>query len=169
MSSARDATVPATRHSRRSTGGQSPSRKAIEKENATVDIGSTHTANRKKSRSKSMGPGGLDVLKRGTGNRREVSVWRSGIARHANSSSRWLPHRDLRLDQFSSRQYKCYQKYLRTKRRSHISSILATCRTGPLQVLAKVRPRTYQMVAIADPRVQRLPCVPRRNNRRPDR
>ncbi|TPX17184.1 uncharacterized protein E0L32_003302 [Thyridium curvatum] len=64
-----DATVPATRRSRKSTTGLSP-RKAMDKENATVDVGSTLAAGRKKSRSKSMGPGGLDVLKSGNGNRR---------------------------------------------------------------------------------------------------
>jgi kinetochore protein Spc7/SPC105 len=70
-----DATVPATRRSlRRSVGGQSPSRKATDKENATVDVGSTLAANRKKSRSKSMGPGGLDILKQGNGNRRVVGL-----------------------------------------------------------------------------------------------
>lgn len=67
-----DATVPATRRSRKSTTGLSP-RKAMDKENATVDVGSTLAAGRKKSRSKSMGPGGLDVLKSGNGNRRVVS------------------------------------------------------------------------------------------------
>ena len=66
-----DATLPATRRSRKSTTGLSP-RKAMDKENATVDVASTLAANRKKSRSKSIGPGGLDVLKSGTGNRRVV-------------------------------------------------------------------------------------------------
>lgn len=47
-------------------------RKGLDKENATVDIASELAASRKKSRSKSMGPGGLDTLKPGTGNRRVV-------------------------------------------------------------------------------------------------
>lgn len=44
----------------------------MEKENITVDLASSLAghANRKKSRSKSMGPGGLDILKSGSGNRR---------------------------------------------------------------------------------------------------
>lgn len=46
----------------------------MDKENATVDVASTLAANRKKSRSKSMGPGGLDGLKHGNGNRRAVGL-----------------------------------------------------------------------------------------------
>lgn len=44
----------------------------MEKENITVDVASSLVGNggRKKSRSKSMGPGGLDALKPGSGNRR---------------------------------------------------------------------------------------------------
>lgn len=68
-----DATLPATRRSRKSTTGLSP-RKAMDKENATVDVANTLAASRKKSRSKSIGPGGLDALKAGTGNRRVVSI-----------------------------------------------------------------------------------------------
>ncbi|KAK3362703.1 hypothetical protein B0T25DRAFT_468116 [Lasiosphaeria hispida] len=70
MSSQGEATLPATRRTRKSLSARSPSRKLADKENATVDLGSTMAANRKKSRSKSMGPGGLDVLKSGAGNRR---------------------------------------------------------------------------------------------------
>jgi kinetochore protein Spc7/SPC105 len=72
MPSAGDVTLPATRRSRRSIGGQSPSKKLSDKENATIDVGSTLAANRKKSRSKSIGPGGLDGLKPSAGNRRVV-------------------------------------------------------------------------------------------------
>ncbi|KAK0656544.1 hypothetical protein B0T16DRAFT_399639 [Cercophora newfieldiana] len=69
MSSQGEATLPATRRARKSIGG--PSGKTTDKENATVDLGATMSAaNRKKLRSKSMGPGGLDVLQSGTGNRR---------------------------------------------------------------------------------------------------
>ncbi|KAK8103891.1 chromosome segregation protein [Apiospora kogelbergensis] len=66
-----DVTLPPTRRPRKSTG-HSPVRKRIEKENITVDVASSLAGNagRKKSRSKSMGPGGLDVLKSGSGNRR---------------------------------------------------------------------------------------------------
>ncbi|KAG7137331.1 Kinetochore protein spc7 like [Verticillium longisporum] len=71
MSSSGDATVPATRKLRKSIGGQISSAKATEKENVTLDLGSSSlAANRKKSRSKSIGPGGLDVLKNANGNRR---------------------------------------------------------------------------------------------------
>ncbi|KAK4190482.1 putative kinetochore protein spc7 [Podospora australis] len=66
MSSQGDATLPATRRSRKSIGG-GPSNG---RENSTLDVGSTMNASRKKTRSKSMGPGGLDILKMGNGNRR---------------------------------------------------------------------------------------------------
>jgi kinetochore protein Spc7/SPC105 len=49
-------------------------KRTMDKENATVDVARTLADNRKKSRSKSMGPGGLDALKHGTGNRRAVSL-----------------------------------------------------------------------------------------------
>ena len=76
MAPSRDeTTLPPTRRPRKSTG-HSPVRKRIEKENITVDVASSLAGNggRKKSRSKSMGPGGLDVLKSGSGNRRSVSL-----------------------------------------------------------------------------------------------
>lgn len=41
------------------------------KENATLDVGQSLAASRK-SRSKSIGPGGLDALRQGNGNRRAV-------------------------------------------------------------------------------------------------
>lgn len=66
-------TLPATRRTRKSIGGQSPTKKTSAKENATIDLGSTLAANRKKSRSKSIGPGSLDILKPSGGNRRAVS------------------------------------------------------------------------------------------------
>ncbi|KAI1132677.1 hypothetical protein F5Y10DRAFT_184080 [Nemania abortiva] len=71
MSGRADVTIPSTRRPRKSTG-HSPVRKRMEKENITVDLASSLAGNasRKKSRSKSMGPGGLDVLKSGSGNRR---------------------------------------------------------------------------------------------------
>ncbi|KAI7786723.1 hypothetical protein LA080_002834 [Diaporthe eres] len=63
-----DTTLPATRRTTRK------SISAMERDNATVDLGAGTTLadNRKKSksRSKSMGPGGLDALKAGSGNRR---------------------------------------------------------------------------------------------------
>lgn len=70
-----DMTLPATRRTRRSIGGQSPAKKTSDKENATIDVGGTLAANRRKSRSKSMGPGGLDGLKPSAGNRRVVSAF----------------------------------------------------------------------------------------------
>ncbi|KAI1761241.1 Spc7-domain-containing protein [Hypoxylon sp. FL1150] len=71
MSSRGETTLPSTRRPRKSTG-HSPVRKRMEKENITVDVASSLAGNggRKKSRSKSMGPGGLDALKPGSGNRR---------------------------------------------------------------------------------------------------
>ncbi|KAI1328878.1 Spc7-domain-containing protein [Xylariaceae sp. FL0255] len=72
MSGHGDMTLPSTRRPRKSTG-HSPVRKRMEKENITVDLASSLAGNagRKKSRSKSMGPGGLDILKSGSGNRRQ--------------------------------------------------------------------------------------------------
>ncbi|KAK8064884.1 hypothetical protein PG994_007522 [Apiospora phragmitis] len=66
-----DVTLPPTRRPRKSTV-HSPVRKRMEKENITVDVASSLAGNgsRKKSRSKSIGPGGLDILKSGSGNRR---------------------------------------------------------------------------------------------------
>ncbi|KAJ3539336.1 hypothetical protein NM208_g5533 [Fusarium decemcellulare] len=70
MAPSADATVPTTRRTRRSIGTHSEAHKRFEKENATVDVTSSLAANRKKSRSKSLGPGGLDALKKANGNRR---------------------------------------------------------------------------------------------------
>lgn len=44
----------------------------MDKENATTAVDGSMGATRKKSRSKSMGPGGLDPLKKANGNRRAV-------------------------------------------------------------------------------------------------
>ncbi|KAM0305462.1 hypothetical protein HYE67_008610 [Fusarium culmorum] len=65
-----DATLPATRRTRRSIGAHTDVNKAFGKENATTDVTSSLAANRKKSRSKSLGPGGLDALMKANGNRR---------------------------------------------------------------------------------------------------
>jgi kinetochore protein Spc7/SPC105 len=54
----------------------------LDKENATTDIGAMvpsgsntrPSAKDKKSRSKSLGPGGLDALQHSNGNRRKVGV-----------------------------------------------------------------------------------------------
>ncbi|KAI0405914.1 hypothetical protein F4802DRAFT_561200 [Xylaria palmicola] len=71
MSGHSDMTLPSTRRPRKSTG-HSPVRKRMDKENITVDLASSLAGNagRKKSRSKSIGPGGLDILKSASGNRR---------------------------------------------------------------------------------------------------
>ena len=53
----------------------------LDKENATADLGATRpfganskpVSKDKKSRSKSLGPGGLDALQNSNGNRRQVS------------------------------------------------------------------------------------------------
>ncbi|KAK3496714.1 Spc7-domain-containing protein [Neurospora hispaniola] len=69
MTSQQDVTLPPTRIPRKSLSGGSPTKKRAEKDNATVDIGAMG-AGRKKMRSKSMGPGSLDIFKSGNGNRR---------------------------------------------------------------------------------------------------
>jgi kinetochore protein Spc7/SPC105 len=72
MATQSEATLPATRRTRKSIGGGPSTRKTLDKENATLDVGGAMAGTRKKSRSKSMGPGGLDALKMGNGNRRAV-------------------------------------------------------------------------------------------------
>ncbi|ERT02280.1 kinetochore protein Spc7/SPC105 [Sporothrix schenckii 1099-18] len=71
-----EAAFPATRRTRKSTTGFSPSN-ATDKENTSMEefsapggLASTAAASKKKLRSKSMGPGGLDALKSTSGNRR---------------------------------------------------------------------------------------------------
>ncbi|EFZ03674.2 Spc7 domain protein [Metarhizium robertsii] len=70
MAPSKETTVPSTRRVRKSVGASTEMMRTVDKENATVDVARTLADNRKKSRSKSIGPGGLDALKRGTGNRR---------------------------------------------------------------------------------------------------
>ncbi|QLI69881.1 Kinetochore protein spc7 [Metarhizium brunneum] len=70
MAPSKETTVPSTRRVRKSVGASTEMMRTADKENATVDVARTLADNRKKSRSKSIGPGGLDALKRGTGNRR---------------------------------------------------------------------------------------------------
>lgn len=74
MAPSNEATVPSTRRVRKSIGAHAEMKRTTDKENATIDVARTLADNRKKSRSKSMGPGGLDALKHGTGNRRTVSI-----------------------------------------------------------------------------------------------
>ncbi|KAK1254921.1 hypothetical protein MKX08_008916 [Trichoderma sp. CBMAI-0020] len=66
MSAPGEATLPATRRARKSIGVHT---ELSRKENNTIDVGGSLAASRK-SRSKSIGPGGLDALRQGTGNRR---------------------------------------------------------------------------------------------------
>lgn len=68
-----ETTLPTTRRTRKSIGTHTDVRRATEKENATIDVASSVGAGRRKTRSKSLGPGGLDALKQGSGNRRAVS------------------------------------------------------------------------------------------------
>ena len=67
-------TLPAARRARRSLTSRRDVDELGDKENATIDMGRVHGATRKKSRSKSIGPGGLSALKIGSGNRRAVST-----------------------------------------------------------------------------------------------
>ncbi|KAL7787393.1 hypothetical protein V8C37DRAFT_390588 [Trichoderma ceciliae] len=69
MSASGEATLPATRRSRKSIGVHTELSNISQKENATIDVGSSLAASRK-SRSKSIGPGGVDALRQGNGNRR---------------------------------------------------------------------------------------------------
>ncbi|KAK4059410.1 hypothetical protein Trihar35433_10871 [Trichoderma harzianum] len=69
MSAPGESTMPATRRTRKSIGVHTELSNRSQKENATIDVGETMAASRK-SRSKSMGPGGIDALRQGTGNRR---------------------------------------------------------------------------------------------------
>jgi kinetochore protein Spc7/SPC105 len=80
MASRDEITLPATRpKSRKSLAHHVPSANTMNKENMTADIGAmvqdskrAVLGDRKKSRSKSIGPGGLDALKDTSGNRRKV-------------------------------------------------------------------------------------------------
>jgi kinetochore protein Spc7/SPC105 len=74
MAPSSEATMPSTRRVRKSIGAHAEMKRTVDKENATVDVARTLADNRKKSRSKSLGPGGLDALKNGSGNRRAVSL-----------------------------------------------------------------------------------------------
>ena len=82
MSSREEVTLPATRPKSRKSMAHQSSADMIDKENITADIGALGVTHKKaalgerpskKSRSKSIGPGGLDALKDTTGNRRKVS------------------------------------------------------------------------------------------------
>ena len=74
MSSREEVTLPATRPKSRKSLAHIPSSQEMDQENMTADIGALAGPKKvsKKSRSKSIGPGGLDALKHTTGNRRKV-------------------------------------------------------------------------------------------------
>ncbi|KAE8443290.1 hypothetical protein EG329_002006 [Mollisiaceae sp. DMI_Dod_QoI] len=78
MSSREEVTLPATRPKSRKSLGHIPSSQDVDQENMTADVGLLVTGKRapieknaRKSRSKSIGPGGFDALKDTTGNRRK--------------------------------------------------------------------------------------------------
>ncbi|CZT44728.1 related to spindle pole body protein [Rhynchosporium secalis] len=78
MSSREEVTLPATRPKSRKSLAHIPSSQYIDQENMTMDVGALGEKKAipferpaKKSRSKSIGPGGLDALKDTTGNRRK--------------------------------------------------------------------------------------------------
>lgn len=138
-------TMPATRRVRKSIGIDTVARKSMDKENATVDLGSTGAA-KKSSRSKSMGPGGLDALKQASGNRRAVCCFTDGKVYHdANSASRSpFPPNHARS---SNQQSRPSPKSHRSRRKARL-----------------VRMRELRRVRVT--RVdRRLPCALRRNNK----
>ncbi|KUJ23736.1 Spc7-domain-containing protein [Mollisia scopiformis] len=77
MSSRDEITLPATRPKSRKSLGHVPSAQDVDQENQTADVGLLVSGKRtpmeksRKSRSKSIGPGGLDALKDTSGNRRK--------------------------------------------------------------------------------------------------
>lgn len=81
MSSRDEVTLPAIRPKSRKSMAHPLSPETVDKENMTADIGALGVGQKrdtfgerpsKKSRSKSIGPGGLDTLRDTTGNRRKV-------------------------------------------------------------------------------------------------
>ncbi|RDL31195.1 Uncharacterized protein BP5553_09984 [Venustampulla echinocandica] len=79
MASREEVTLPATRPKSRKSLAHIPTARMMDQENMTADIGALGGGKRatpgdkgsKKSRSKSIGPGGLDALKNSSGNRRK--------------------------------------------------------------------------------------------------
>lgn len=83
MASRDDMTLPAAKPRSRKSIGAVPSANAINRDNMTTDLGSMMNGHKrnvlgdrpsKKSRSRSIGPGGLDALKESTGNKRKVRM-----------------------------------------------------------------------------------------------
>lgn len=98
MSSTQSPKAPRVRQVRKSIA-HTPSDITGNKENVTVDAGAIASFSAqgkqvvKKSRSKSIGPGGLDALKEGSGNKQEVGIPRHFLRKpKANSSQPALPH-----------------------------------------------------------------------------
>jgi len=86
MASREEVTLPATRPKSRKSFSHVPSSQSIDQENITADFGALAAGKRapiekpsRKSRSKSIGPGGLDALKDATGNRRKVCIAKRSI------------------------------------------------------------------------------------------
>lgn len=83
MADNRSPKAPRMRQARKSLAHLPSMDPSENQENATIDaasfsaIAAKTRQNAKKSRSKSLGPGGLDALKEGTGNRGRVSLLRS--------------------------------------------------------------------------------------------
>ena len=83
MSSTQSPNPPRVRQARKSIAHTSSADIAGNKENATVDPGEIASFSAqgkqaaKKNRSKSIGPGGLDALKEGSGNKQEVGLRQS--------------------------------------------------------------------------------------------
>ncbi|KAH8816368.1 hypothetical protein F5884DRAFT_775887 [Xylogone sp. PMI_703] len=79
MASRDEVTLPPSRPKSRKSLAHVPSSKTMDQENMTADLGALAASKKasaagkpaKKSRSKSLGPGGLDALSNGTGNRRK--------------------------------------------------------------------------------------------------
>ena len=80
MSSAQSPKLPRVRQARKSIAHMPSADVARSEENATVDSGMIASFSAqgkqvaKKNRSKSIGPGGLDALKEGSGNKQEVGL-----------------------------------------------------------------------------------------------
>lgn len=93
MSAREEVTLPATRRPKsRKSLAHVPSAQTLDQENMTADLGAL-TGKRglpidkpRKSRSKSIGPGGLDALKDTAGNRRKVCHSISAMEHKTNSS-----------------------------------------------------------------------------------
>ena len=82
MSNSQSPKVPRVRQARKSIAHTPSADITGNKENATVDAGEIASFSvqgkqaAKKNRSKSIGPGGLDALKDGSGNKQEVGLLR---------------------------------------------------------------------------------------------